>query len=201
MCRFSPVSPLVSAIPEENLMVRKLMAAAVVVALGGVAFAADLKSGPQAGEKVPGPFHPLNVNGEDAGKKACLYCKAGDDPVVAVFARNPDDAALKKLIAAVEEATAKNSKASLTSFVVFCSGDEKLEGKLKELAEKAKLKNVVLAIESAEGPEKYGIAKDADVTVLLYKERVVVANHTFAKSKLTEKDVEKVTADIAKLVK
>lgn len=182
-------------------MIRKLFAAAVVVVLGGVAIGADVKSGPQAGEKVPGPFHPLNINGEDAGKKACLYCKAGDSPVVAIFARSADDAALQKLIATVEEATAKNAKAELAGFVVFCSDSDKLEGQLKSLAEKAKLKNVVLAIESPAGPDKYGISKDADVTVVVYKDRVVTANHSFAKGKLTEKDIEKVTADIAKVVK
>ena len=182
-------------------MIRKFLVAAVVVGLGSVAFAADLKSGPQAGDKIPGPFHPLNVNGEDAGKKACLYCKAGDSPVVAIFARSADDATLKKLIATVEEATAKNAKAELNGFVVFCSNNDKLEGNLKAFAEKAKLKNVVLAIEEPAGPEKYNISKDADVTVVLYKERVVTANYSFAKGKLTEKDIEKVSADIAKLVK
>ena len=182
-------------------MIRKLLAAAVVVAMCSVAFAADLKSGPQAGEKVPGPFHPLNINGESAGKKACLYCKAGDSPVVAIFARNSDDATLQKLIAAVEVATEKNAKAELNSFVVFCSDSDKLEGKLKEFADKAKLKNVVLSIESAEGPEKYNISKGADVTVVLYKERVVVSNFTFEKGKLTEKDVEKVVSSIGNLVK
>jgi len=35
-------------------------------------FAADvLKSGPPPGEKIPGPFSPLNVTGEDAGQKRC----------------------------------------------------------------------------------------------------------------------------------
>src|SRR5262249_4571649 len=125
-----------SSFPGDRSMIRKLFAAAVVVAVGGVALAADLKSGPQAGEKVPGPFHPLNVNGEDAGKKVCLYCKAGDSPTVAIFARSAEDPALRKLIAAVEAETAKNAKAELNSFAVFCSDDVKLEGQLKELAEK-----------------------------------------------------------------
>jgi hypothetical protein len=182
-------------------MIRNLLAAAVVVALGGVVVAGDLKSGPQAGEKVPGPFHPLNINGESAGKKACLYCKAGDSPVVAIFARNAQDPVLQKLITVVDEATAKNAKAELNSFVVFCSGDEKIEAQLKDLAEKAKLKNLVLSIESATGPEKYSINKDADVTVLLYKDRVVTANHAFEKGKMTEKDVETIQSEINKLVK
>jgi hypothetical protein len=184
-------------------MIRKLFAALVVgvAALGGVAVAADLKSGPQVGEDVPGPFHPLNVNGEDAGKKACLYCKAGDSPVVAVFARSADSAALKKLITTIEEVAAKNPKAELNSFVVFCSNNDKLEGELKDFAEQAKLRNVVLAIEEPAGPEKYNISRDAEVTVILYKERVVKANHSFAKGKLTEKDIEAVSAEIGKLVK
>lgn len=182
-------------------MLRKFLAVAVVVVLGGVALAADLKSGPQAGETIPGPFHPLNVNGEDAGKKACLYCKAGDSPVVAIFARSADDATLKKLITTVETATAKNAKAELNSFVVFCSNSDKLQAQLKEFAEKAKLQNVILAIDEPAGPDKYNISKDADVTVVLYKERVVKANHTFAKGQLSDKDIDMVSAEIAKLVK
>lgn len=31
-----------------------------------------LKSGPQTGNKVPGPFHPTNLTGAMAGKKHCL---------------------------------------------------------------------------------------------------------------------------------
>jgi hypothetical protein len=29
------------------------------------------QSGPQAGEMIPGVFHPLNITGESAGEKAC----------------------------------------------------------------------------------------------------------------------------------
>jgi hypothetical protein len=44
---------------------------AVALLAGGV-FAAGPKSGPQVGDDVPGVFHPLNVTGRSAGKKACL---------------------------------------------------------------------------------------------------------------------------------
>ena len=173
-----------------------------VLAVGSsAAFAAEIKSGPQAGEMVPGPFHPLNINGEDAGKKACLYCKGGDSPVVAIFARSAADPALKKLITTLEDAAAKNAKAELNAFVVFCSNNDKLQSELKAFAEKANLKNVVLAIDEPAGPDKYNINKDADVTVVLYKERVVKANHAFAKGKLNEKDIETLSAEITKLVK
>jgi D-aminopeptidase len=189
--------------PEAQSMIRKLLAAAVVVALGGFALAADLKSGPQAGEKVPGPFHPLNINGEDAGKNACLYCAAGDSPVVAVFARTGDDAMTHKLLKAIDAATVKNEKAEMCSFAVFSGNRAKLEGQLKDAAKKADLKKLILAVELTDDPipEKYNLSAEADVTVILYKERVVAANYSFAKGKLTDKDIEKITADVAKIVK
>lgn len=185
-------------------MVRTLLAAAMVVAvggLGGLVGADEAKFGLNVGDKVPGPFHPLNVNGEDAGKKACLYCKAGDSPTVAVFARDPGTPALQKLIAQLDEAATKYSKQELNAFVVFCSDESGLEPRLKDVAEKAKLKNVVLAIDAPQGPEKYGIARDVEVLVLVYKDRRVVGNHTFSKGKLDDKAVEAVAADVAKIVK
>ena len=182
-------------------MMRKFLAgvAAVAVVAGGL-YAGELKSGPQAGSKVPGPFHPLNVTGEDAGKKACLYCKAGSDPVVAIFARSADDAKLQKLIVEIDAATTKNAKADMNSFVVFLSADDKLEGKLKKIAEDSKLKKIVLSIEAPEGPAKYNIAKDADVTVLLYTDHVVKANYAFEKGKISDKDISAVVADVSKIL-
>jgi hypothetical protein len=44
---------------------------AVMLLAGSVIAAEGLKSGPQAGERIPGPFNPLNVTGRAAGTKAC----------------------------------------------------------------------------------------------------------------------------------
>src|SRR5438105_7801256 len=133
-------------------MVRKCFVFFVLVLFTGSLLAADLKSGPQAGEKAPGPFHPLHVNGEDAGRKECLYCKHGDNPVVAVFARTADDANLQKLIAALDAVTDKNQKAEMGSFVVYLSDDAKLQDKLKEQAARAKYKQIILALDPSPGP-------------------------------------------------
>lgn len=55
------------------MKVRSLLAAGVAgLFLASVAGAAELKSGPQPGETIPGPFHPLNINGAKAGQKNCL---------------------------------------------------------------------------------------------------------------------------------
>jgi hypothetical protein len=44
---------------------------AMALLVGGVLAAADLKSGPQPGDR-PTPFNPLHVNGPDEGTKLCL---------------------------------------------------------------------------------------------------------------------------------
>lgn len=180
-------------------MIRNMLAAGVLVALGGVAFAAEIKSGPQNGEKIPGPFHPLNVTGEDAGKKACLYCKNGENPVAVVFARTADDPNVTKLVKALDKATGQNTKCEMGSYVVYLTGDEKVEAKLKDLAARENFKHIVLSIESPEGPAKYNINKDADVTVLLYTERTVKANYAFEKGKLDDKAIETIVKDVSKI--
>lgn len=52
---------------------RSMLGASLAAALliGGVVAAESLKSGPQVGKRLPGPFSPLNVNGNAAGKKVC----------------------------------------------------------------------------------------------------------------------------------
>ena len=181
-------------------MIRNVLAAAVVATLGAGVFAGELTSGPAVGTKVPGPFHPLNVTGESAGQKACLYCKAGDAPVVAIFARTADCPQTAKLVKAIDEATAKNAKCDMNSFAVFCSSEDKLEGKLKDMADKGKLTKCVLSIESPEGPAKYNIAKDADLTVVLYTAHTVKANYAFEKGKMTDKDIAAIVADLTKII-
>ena len=184
-------------------MIRNLFAAAVVAVLGGAITAADLKSGPQTGDKVPGAFHPYNVTGEDAGKTACLYCKGGDDPVAVVFARTGDDPMTHKLLKAIDAETVKHAKADMFSFAVFPGNKAVLEPQLKAAAKKAELKKLVLAIEDNEEPipPKYNLSASADVTVILYVDRVVKANYSFPKGKLTDKDIEAVVKDVTKIVK
>jgi hypothetical protein len=175
-------------------------ALALFVLAGGLIAAEKLKSGPQVGEKVPGPFEPLNINGDNAGKKFCQYCINGQNPVAMVFVRETSEP-VEKLIKEIDAATAKNSDAKMGSFFVFLSDDEAMQKKLESIAKKDDLKKTVLTLDNKTGPENYNIAKDAEVTVVLYKERKVIANYSFAKGKMTEKDVETVIAELPKILK
>lgn len=184
-------------------MMRRTVAFVAVlslVAVLGVHAQSGVKSGPQVGEKVPGPFHPLNINGEAAGKKNCLYCSNGANPVAVVFAREltPEVSALIKKL---DEATAKNGSCSMGSYAVFMSDSEKLPDQLKNLADTAKLTKLILSIDNPAGPKAYEISKDAAVTVLLYKEVTVAANHSFKTGELNEKAISKVVSDVSKITK
>src|ERR1051326_73022 len=106
-------------------MLRHSIAAIALVASGLMltsvyAGGGTVKSGPQVGQDVPGPFHPLNVTGKDAGKKACLYCANGGNPVAVVCAREASPE-IAKLLKQLDEATVKNEKAEMGSYAVFCS--------------------------------------------------------------------------------
>lgn len=107
---------------------------------------------------------------------------------------------MTSLVKKIDAATAKNNDCSMGSFVVFCSDDEGLEKKLKDLADKEKLDKVVLTIDNAAGPPKYKIAKDADVTVVLYTKGEVKANYAFKKGELKDKDIDTILSELSKIV-
>ncbi len=176
-----------------------LAAIALVFSFG---YAAEtVKSGPQVGEKVPGPFHPLNINGENAGKTHCLYCENGNNPVAMIFAREVSPS-LSTLIKKIDAITEANKSAKMGSFVVFLNNSAGLEKELKDMATKAELKKCVLSVDdNTAGPKGYNVAKDADVTVVLYVERTVKANYSFKKGELKDNDIEKILSDVAKIVK
>jgi hypothetical protein len=116
-----------------------------------------------------------------------------------IFAREISDN-LTSLVKKIDAATSKNSDCRMGSFVVFCNDDENLEKKLKDLADKEKIEKTVLSIDNPTGPRGYKIAKDADVTVVLYNKHKVAANHAFKKGELKDGDIEKVLADLAKIL-
>jgi hypothetical protein len=113
-----------------------------------------------------------------------------------VFAREITDP-LTSLVKKIDAATAKNNK--VASFVVFLNDDESYEKKLKELAKKEKIDHSVLTLDNPAGPKGYNIAKDADVTVLLYVHKKVKTNYAFKKGELKDGDVSKIIGDFAKM--
>jgi hypothetical protein len=115
-----------------------------------------------------------------------------------VFAKEAD-AGLTSLVKKIETAVEKNKSANLCSFVVLTSDAKGLEEKLKKLAETEKITHTILTIDNPAGPEDMKLSKDADVTVVLYVSKKVKASHGF-KGGLTAKEIDKVLADLPKIV-
>ena len=116
-----------------------------------------------------------------------------------IFAREISDP-LTSLVKKIDAATATNSKARMNSFVVFLSDSEGLKDDLKDLAKKESLKQTVLSIDNPAGPKGYNVSKDADVTVVLYSKRTVKSNYAFRKGELNEAAIERIIAEIPKIL-
>lgn len=166
---------------------------------GKINSAEPLKSGLQAGEKIASIFEPLNVTGPFAGNPHCLVCENGANPVAMIFAREPS-AAVAKLLAKLDTATGKHKEREMGSFAVFLSEKEGLAEQLKEVAKKHAIKDLVLSIDAPAGPFGFNVAAEADVTVVLYNRYQVAANHAFRKGELTDTAIDKILADVPKIV-
>ena len=122
--------------------------------------------------------------------------------MVAVFAREITDD-LTSLVKKLDESIDKNKDEKLSGFVVFLTDDsDALEPKLKDLAEKEKIKNLPLTIyEGTAGPESYKIDDKAALTVLMWKGLDVKVNHAFKKDQVDSKAVDSIVKDVPKILK
>jgi hypothetical protein len=118
--------------------------------------------------------------------------------VVCVFARKTSEP-LASLVKKIDERIGENSK--LKAFVVITpKKGEHPADELKTLATTAEIKHVPLTIgESPNGPPDYEVARDADVTVLMWQHHKVKVNHAF-KGELTDENVSTIVDDIPKVL-
>jgi hypothetical protein len=161
--------------------------------------AEPLKSGLQPGEKITTIFEPLNITGDHAGEPYCLICENGLSPVAMLFARDVSEPLLD-LLGKLDEATAKNRDQEMGSFVVFLSESDALRQELAAAAKKRGLKRIVLSSYAPASPEGFHVAAEADLTVVLYREHEVKANHAFRHGELTAAATEKIIADLPKIL-
>lgn len=189
------------------MMTRGILAASVALALAfcwSAVEAAEFKSGPQVGSKLPGAFHPLNIyNAElsdQSGKKNCLVCQHGVNPVAMVFARKNSEG-LATLVKKLDASVSDHKKARLGAFVVFLTeGEQGAEEAVKEFMKATGVKNVSLAIDNPAGPKGYDISKEAEVTVVYYTKREIKVNHAYAAGKFDKAAAEKVAGEISKIL-
>jgi hypothetical protein len=156
-----------------------------------------VQSGKPVGETVP-YFHPLSVTGKWAGQKANLLGQFGAAPAVFVFVRGCGGRTLD-LIKRLEADMDRYER--LFVAVIVLTDDESAADRLKALAAKQKLERVILALDAPAGPLGWMIAKEAEVTVLLCRTRVVRANFAFRQGELETEALDKIERAVYQLVK
>lgn len=108
---------------------------------------------------------------------------------------------MTSLVKKLDAQIIKNAK--LKGYTVILTEDaDATEGKLKELAKKEGIKKMPLTIfdGSQAGPPAYMIAKDAEVTVHFWAGRKVKANFAFKAGELDAAAIDKIVAEVPKVL-
>ncbi len=190
---------------------RRILPVSIAMALvigfvSTAARAAEFKSGPQVGDLV-GAFTVVKAagaadDGVKVGDELCYRCRMGNRPMVMVFAHSPD-AKLAALVKQLDKIVADNKEKKMGSFVSLL-GDkpDDLKAAAKAFVEKNKIENIAFVVpeENKTGPSDYKLDDNADVTVLIYREGKVAANHALAAGGLTADAVKGIIADTAKIL-
>ena len=116
-----------------------------------------------------------------------------------VFAREISDN-LTSLVKKIDACNGKHKDAKMGSFVVFLGDADEMAPKLKEVAAKENIKHTILSVDNPAGPRDYNVAKDADVTVVLYTKHNVKANYAFTRGGLKEKDIDTIVESVSKII-
>jgi hypothetical protein len=121
--------------------------------------------------------------------------------VVNVFAREITDD-LTSLVKQIDEKIGANTDKKMAGFIVLLTDDpDAAEPKLKELADKHKIEKTPLTVfDGVAGPPNYSIAKDADVTIMMWVGGQVKVNRALGKGKLDKAVIEQILKDTAKIL-
>jgi hypothetical protein len=109
---------------------------------------------------------------------------------------------VKKIDRRLEEAVGKTPRAA-GAFVLFVNNADGLDRRLREMAEKEALKRVSLCIGAP--PQDYGVADDADVTVVIYSlgrrpQQKVTANFALRKGELDEAKADAIVKALSEML-
>jgi hypothetical protein len=115
-----------------------------------------------------------------------------------VFAK-ADAANLASLVKQLDKLVADKKDAKLFAVVnLVAEKPDDLKEEAKKFVEKNELKNVALTVTKPESAKGWKINADADVTVMVYKDKKVTANHAAKSGGIDKKLIEAVLADASK---
>ena len=154
-------------------------------------------SGVPVGQR-PGPYSFLVATGPQRGQQTCYICEQDDKPTAVIFARSLSGP-LAKLVVKLDAEVPKRKDAGFKVWLTQLAAQADLDA-LAKWSKTSALKNApVGAFEDVDGPPAYKLAADADVTVLLFVKKKVVANFAFRVDELTDELIGGVVKELPKL--
>jgi hypothetical protein len=155
-------------------------------------------SGVPPGQKI-GPYSFLVATGPQRGQQTCYVCETGEKPAVVIFSRRLTDP-LGKLVVKCDDWLLAQPKDSVRSWMTVLGEKTVSLDDLAKWAKQAGIKSVPAGVyDDPVGPPAFKLNNEAEVTVLLWVNRKVVANFAFREKELDDEAVKKVVEAMGKL--
>ena len=173
----------------------------VVLFVASAVFSAEPKSATlQVGDAVEA-FYVKDVTGPAAGTELCYRCRYGNRPVISIFTRKVTDQ-VASLAKEVDATVGQHADKDLAGFVVVLTDDPAAqEEALRKLAKDNGLKNVPLTtFNDVGGPRNYKLAKDAEVTVMMWVDGKLQVNEALKAGDLSKDKIAALVKESDKIV-
>jgi hypothetical protein len=176
--------------------------ASVIIALTllPLASAADpCVSGLAPGQR-PGPYSFLVATGPQRGQQTCYVCETAERPAIVIFARKLTPG-LEHVLVKCDDLVAGQAKDTVFAWMTVLGEKTVSLDDLAKWGKAAGLKGIPLGVfDDPVGPPSYKLNADAEVTVLLYNQRKVLANFAFRAGELNDEGVKKIAAALPRLI-
>jgi hypothetical protein len=149
----------------------------------------------------PGPYSFVISTGTNRGQSQCFICETAERPAVVIFARTLNDS-LGKLTGQLDKQVAANKAADVRGWLTFLHKDQAAFDKdLVQWTQKHGLKVMPAGVfEDLDGPPSYKLNREADVTVLLFVKRKVVANFAYRAGELNDDAIGEVIKAFPRII-
>jgi quercetin dioxygenase-like cupin family protein len=158
----------------------------------------ELQSGPQPRQSLPGPVSGVVAHSGEptfVGKRMDFVEYAGGNPLVLIFAREMTEP-LAAFVKTLDTAMAERKAGNLKALLVILANDDATEKSLLGFGKQQEIRHLHLASMEPNGPNHYQLSAQADVTVLLAKNRKVYANHAFKQGTFDRSAAETLVASV-----
>jgi hypothetical protein len=148
-------------------------------------FAAEpLKPGLTVGQR-PGPYSFLVATGPQRGQQTCYICEQENKPMAVVFARGQTPQ-LAKLLLELDSLSTKQKDSGYKAWMTLL--DEKADlDQLGKWAQRQGLKTLAVGVfEDADGPPAYKIPGQADIVLILARDKKVQSSFAWRSGELND---------------